>query len=115
MVKINTSICEITCNIKARPGGGGIGAAAAAAAWPGRWGWPEAADELAGNSRGLAGSSRWLAGNSRGAGGAGCSLTAAADALGAAGGEKVSHTAADAGNTRKNMRKYTQKYKNITI
>ena len=58
MVKINTSKCEITCNIKVRPGGGG-GIGAAAAAWPGRWGWPEAADELAGNSRGLAGSSRW--------------------------------------------------------
>ena len=95
--------CENTCNIRARPGGmrrqhgrgasrrhrsggggGGIGAAAAAAADV-----------------------------KEAAGGAGCSLTAAADALGAAGGEGVSHTAADAGNTRKNMRKYTQKYKNI--
>jgi hypothetical protein len=37
-------------NIRARPGGGGIEAAAAAR--PGRWGWPEAADELAGTAEG---------------------------------------------------------------
>ena len=73
-------------NIRARPGGGGIGAAAAA--WPGRWGWPEAADELAGNSRGLAGNSRWLDGHSRRhrSGGGGIGAAAAADVDEAAGG-----------------------------
>ena len=37
---------------KDRPGGGGGGIEAAAAARPGRWGWPEAADSLAGTAEG---------------------------------------------------------------
>ena len=41
---------KIHAKIKVRPGGGGIEAAAAAR--PGRWGWPEAADELAGTAEG---------------------------------------------------------------
>ena len=97
-------------------------------------GCPEAADELAGNSRGLVGNSRWLLETADGwpetadvigaaaadvdeaAGGAGRSLTAAADALGAAGGEGVLNTAADAAKnakTKTKISKMLQKHINI--